>query len=319
VLINDILDISKIEANQIRIYKSPFHVDKIMKELEQFFKMKVLKNVEVEFIKLSKDVVIENDAVRFRQILTNLLSNALKYTESGHIHFGYEKADNHLRFYVSDTGIGIHKSEFENIFNRFTKVEFGRTKLYRGAGLGLSISKNLVQKMDGRIWVESESGKGSTFYFTLPYNPKLLKSSHIKEAKKTVFSSDLSNVHILIAENEPSSYLYFERVLKPTNVSVHIAANGLEAVELVRNAKSFKFSLILMDIKMPVMNGIDAFIEIQKIDKKIPIVAQTAFAQEIDKQQAIKIGFTDYLTKPVRQKELLEVVQKYLLDQPDSY
>jgi CheY-like chemotaxis protein len=274
--------------------------------------MKASKNIEIKYIRTIENVVIENDAVRFRQVLSNLLANAFKFTESGHIHFGFEKVNTDLRFYVSDTGIGIERQEFNNIFNPFTKVEFGRTKLYRGVGLGLSISKNLVKKMGGKIWIESVFREGSTFYFTLPYNPKIITNADSDEIKKDFISSDLSNNHILIAEDEPANYLYLEKALKPTNVSIHWAKNGLEAVDMVKNAGDFKFDLILMDIKMPVLNGIDAFIEIRKIDKYVPIIAQSAFAQEIDRQQAIQIGFADYLTKPIKPKDLIEVIQKHI-------
>jgi signal transduction histidine kinase/ligand-binding sensor domain-containing protein len=312
VLINDILDISRIEANQISIYPTTFNVDIVLFELERFYKMRVSNNIEIKYIRTIENVIIENDATRFRQVFSNLLTNALKFTESGYIHFGFEKINADLRFYVSDTGIGIEQQEYDNIFNPFTKVEFGRTKLYRGAGLGLSISKNLVEKMGGNIWIESVYGEGSTFYFTLPYNPKASSNSDYDHAEKDFPISDLSKNHILIAEDEPANYLYLEKALKSSNASIHWAKNGLEAVDMVEKAKDFKFDLILMDIKMPVLNGIDAFIEIRKLDKKVPIIAQSAFAQEIDRNQAIQIGFTDYLIKPIRPKVLMEVIGKFI-------
>ena len=312
VLINDILDVSKIEANQIVVHKSDFDVDHIMSELERFFSMRALKDVELKYIRPDENIVIENDATRFRQILSNLLTNALKFTESGHIHFGYEIKKELVEFYVSDTGIGIEKMEFGNIFNPFTKAEYGKTKLYRGAGLGLSISRNLVEKMGGKIWVESVFGKGSTFYFTLPNRRGSKPQTISDEIEKRLLSAELSNIHILIAEDEPANYLYLENALKPTKALIHWAKNGLQAIEMVKNSPAHSFDLILMDIKMPVINGIDAFIEIRKIDKYIPIIAQSAYAQEIDRQQALQIGFSDYLTKPIKLIDLFTVIRKFI-------
>jgi len=312
VLINDILDISKIEANQINIYKTNFNIDNVLTELERFFKMRTSKNLEIKYIRTLSDVFIENDAIRFRQIFSNLLTNALKFTESGHIYFGFENLEDNLQFYVSDTGIGIDSSEYNNIFNPFTKLEFGRTKLYRGAGLGLSISKNLVEKMGGKIWVESVFGEGTTFYFSLPNNPKSAYSEDSSGIEKDIVSSNFSNINILIAEDEPANYLYLEKALKPTNATIHWAKNGLEAVDMFKNAVHIKFDLILMDIKMPILNGIDAFIEIRKLDKYVPIIAQSAYAQEVDQNQAIQIGFSDYLTKPIKPLDLVNVLRKFI-------
>ncbi len=169
VLINDILDISKIEANKIVITKNKFSVSLILEELYDFLKINAKKKIDCKLITPLKKVVIENDANRFRQVFSNLLTNAIKYTEKGHIHFGFEPENGNLRFFVADTGIGIAESEFQNIFNPFKKIEDIKTKLYSGTGLGLAICKSLVEQMGGKIWVESEVGKGSIFSFTLPY------------------------------------------------------------------------------------------------------------------------------------------------------
>jgi signal transduction histidine kinase/ligand-binding sensor domain-containing protein len=169
LLISDIIDISLIEADQLVLTNENFNVDNVLKELESYYKFKNTKEIEIQFIKDKREkLVLCNDPVRFRQIFNNLISNAFKYTESGEISFGYEKTENDVRFFVSDTGIGIDSSDYENIFVQFFKVEKGRRKLYRGAGLGLAICKKLVENMGGRIWVESAPGKGSVFYFNLP-------------------------------------------------------------------------------------------------------------------------------------------------------
>jgi len=313
VLINDILDISKIEANQLDIIKAQFSVNETLEELEQFFKMNALGKVNVDYKKLYPNIYIENDSARFRQVMSNLLTNALKFTDEGTVEFGFEILDGYLKFYVADSGIGIDKSEFKTIFDQFRKIEDDRTRLYGGTGLGLAISKSLVECMGGRIWVESEKGRGATFYFTLPYQGIYVpREKTVNKEIEATPSSDWAGIHILIAEDEPTNFYYLKMVIKSKNAKVLWARNGYEAVEFIRMNNKYHIKLVLMDIKMPGMNGFEALTSIKQICPNLPVLAQSAYAQEVDIQSALRLGFSEYLVKPIKPETLLELIQKYI-------
>jgi signal transduction histidine kinase/ligand-binding sensor domain-containing protein/CheY-like chemotaxis protein len=318
VLINDIIEISQIEANQIKINKSPFEVDIILEELENYLCLKNKNEIEIKFVNKGhlQKLIFDNDPIRFRQIMTNLLNNAQKYTDSGHIHFGYEILDKQVRFFVSDTGIGIGKSEFKSIFDYFHKIETRDTKLYRGAGIGLSITNSLVKLMGGEIWLESELGKGSTFYFSLPYSEHTIVKKEKKEKIQQYISTewDLSKYKILIAEDEPANYLLLKKILQHAKADVVWAKDGFDAVNFVRKYGVKKNLLILMDIKMPVMNGIEAIKIIRKLSEKIPVIAITAYAHEDDKREIMQHGFNGYISKPLRPVDLFNIITKVLAD-----
>lgn len=311
VLINDILDISKIEANQIDIRKIPFNVHSILNEIYQYFKMYVVGNVELKMELAMNELILENDPIRLKQIISNLLTNAIKYTDKGSIIFGYEIIPKFIKFYVKDSGVGIEKSEFKNIFDRFHKIENSKTRLYRGTGLGLTISKSLVELMGGSIWVESEKDKGSAFYFTLPVNENIFFDKK-EEESIPIDIINFEGIDILIAEDEPANFYFIEKVLEPTKAKVHWAKDGNEAVDFIKNDKEKKTKLILMDIKMPGLNGIDAFLEIKKINNSVCVIAQTAYAQNEDQKKTLEFGFSDYLIKPIIPSTLLRVLNKYL-------
>ncbi|MBN2521025.1 MAG: response regulator, partial [Bacteroidales bacterium] len=297
---------------QVDVKKSPFEVDSILNELENYFKLKNDKKNTISFDKKNKNqkLVLNNDSTRFRQIMTNLLNNAMKYTESGFINFGYDIFENEVKFYVSDSGIGISPSEFKNIFDPFHKIERTKTKIYRGAGLGLSICKRLVELMGGKIWLESQLGKGTTFYFTLPFEKAelIFKPTEKKEKIKL----NWEGLKILVAEDEPMNFTLIKKILEPSKAEIIWAKDGSEAVDFVKKNSKLSNLIILMDIKMPVMNGIEAFKIIKRINKNIPIIAVTAYAHETDKYEILKSGFSDYIVKPLRPEKLLEIVNMYI-------
>ncbi|MBA7524053.1 Sensor histidine kinase RcsC [subsurface metagenome] len=315
VLINDILEISLIEVNQLVLSKEPFNAIKVLEELESYFKLKNHKKLDIKFInKKSKTrLTLNHDQTRFRQIVSNLLSNSYKYTDSGSIHFGFEILDNQVQFCIADTGIGINESEYQRIFDYFHKIDKGDNKLYRGAGIGLSISNKLVELMGGKIWLESKVDKGTTFYFTLPYpGEKALTSSSSGEKTKAKIKYNMAGATILIAEDELANFQLLNRVFKPTRAKVLWAKNGKEAVQIVRENKQLNKFIVLMDIKMPVMNGITANEEIKKINKDIPVIAVTAYAQSGDKKEILRHGFVDYMAKPLKSEKLLEIIYNLL-------
>ena len=322
-LIDDILDLSKMESDQLKIFKKECRVDKVLGYMVDVFNNKKTQMGREIDIRLKTEKQIEglsifSDPVRLQQVLANLIDNALKYTESGYIEIGCsietgkEKIKNRLvQFWVKDTGIGISEERQKMIFDRFTKIEDDKTKLYRGAGLGLAISKKLVNMLGGEMWVESTPGKGSAFYFTIPTGEVDLptpKTGPAKEVQDTVGSYNWSDKSILVAEDEESNFNLIKIILQRTNANITHVTNGEDAVEAI---KSNSFDLVLMDIKMPKMDGISATRIIKKIKKELPVIAVTAFAREEEQEECRLAGCDDIVVKPLNVEKLFTVLSKY--------
>jgi CheY-like chemotaxis protein len=315
-LIDDIIDISKIEAGQITIRMTETSVNTIMHELLASFQTtKINENKShIEIVNnntLPDDkVVIYTDPYRFRQIFSNLIGNALKFTNEGTIEFGYKHNDpDNLEFYVKDSGIGIPKDKQNMIFERFGKIIDTKITNKKGTGLGLAIASNLTLLLGGKMRVDSDEGKGSIFYFTLPYKP-ISGQANIK----TPFDFSLVNLKgktILIAEDEDTSFFYYKELFKDTGVKLLWVKNGNDAIH------SFKFnqgiSLIIMDCHMPEMDGLTAIREIKKLNKNmVPIIAHTSFAKAEEKEQYLREGSAAYLSKPVLKDELFRLIYKLI-------
>ena len=312
-LIDDILDISLIEANQIKINLQDINVVQLAEEVFGTFKQSLYAEnphipVTPVFVVPSEkaDYVLYTDPLRLKQILLNILNNAIKFTPEGSIEFCYfpNETKTHLVFYIKDTGIGIPKNQQEKIFERFTKVADIKTKHYRGTGLGLSIALKLTQLLNGDITVESELNVGSVFYLTFPMT-RVLSPIVIPEKKtKDESLAFLSGKVILIAEDVEYNYRYLEIILsKNQDVKILWAKNGLEAVDLCR--KNHDINIVLMDIQMPEMNGLDATSLIKSENKSLPVIAQTAYATHPDILAARKAGCDDIVVKPINKNELL--------------
>lgn len=309
-LINNIIDISKIETGNISIVENEFSVNYTINEiLGQFLIFAQNKNILLrKSYNPSDDIIIISDSLKFHQILTNLINNALKFTEEGYIEIGYQIVNNNIVFSVKDTGSGISKEKGERIFERFFQGETSMSRGFEGAGLGLAICQGLAKSLNGNIWFESEIGKGSTFYFEIPYIKGELKQYEI----------DNNNIHInmkkntiLVAEDDDTSYSLMEMIFNKENINIIRAINGVEAVEIFKSRHDI--SCILMDIKMPKMNGIEATREIKAYNPDIPIIAQTAYAFQTERQQVIDAGCDDYLSKPISRNLLLQIIDKHML------
>ena len=309
-LISDILDLSKIEAGTLELNYSNIELNELMRELERGFLLRVKTDaVKLEFVEPAGPCMAYTEKNRLSQLMINLVTNAIKFTEKGSIRFGYEMRENELYFYVTDTGCGIPKDKQQNIFGRFVKLN----SFAQGTGLGLSICKTLMDHMGGRIGVESEEGKGSTFWFTLPYKPA------VKEDKKQMpkdiqpVSIERNKLTILVAEDNASNYKLFESILRYDYHLIH-AWDGMEAVEMFREHNP---QIVLMDINMPVMDGYEATREIRKYSAKIPIIAVTAFAYASDEQKVMESGFDGYMPKPINAKllkaQLVDIMQKRII------
>ncbi|MDD4821779.1 MAG: PAS domain S-box protein [Bacteroidales bacterium] len=316
-IINDIIDVSKIEAGLMKIEIKETNINEQIKYMYTFFKPEVeAKGMKLSFrISLpAAEATIKTDSEKLYAILTNLLKNAIKYSDEGSIDFGYvlntDNPPGELVFYVKDTGIGIPEERQEAIFERFIQADIEDKKARQGAGLGLTISKSYVEMLGGRIWVESDHAIGSTFYFSLPYN---LVSEKVKElpTDNTIekLNSQEPAIKILIAEDDEVSGLLLKIALKIFGKSILGAQNGLEAVEICRTNPDI--DLILMDIQMPIMNGYEATRLIRQFNKEVTIIAQTAYGLSGDREIALAAGCNDYIAKPVNKAELLTIIHKY--------
>ncbi len=308
-IVNDILDISRIETGQVDLYENQINLNTALEEVKTFFEIltneKGLKlNLNCS-IKNSESNILVDDS-KLKQIIFNLIGNALKFTHEGAIEFGYKVKDNNLEFYVKDSGIGIPKKFQKHIFDRFNKVEHG-SDVYGGTGLGLAICKGLIEKMNGEIWLESVEGEGTCFYFTLPFvqSSETKKEFVLKEKDIDLFKS-----LILIVEDEEINSIYLKEILKKHNIKYIHVWNGEEAVSICSGDE--KIDMVLMDIKLPKMDGFTATRKIKKIKPELPIVAQTAYAMESDKAEALKAGCDDYISKPIVEEKLINLLEKYL-------
>lgn len=316
-LIEDIIDISSIESGTISICESEFDLNKLLKKINLAFnesKKEISKqSIAIELSSNVNEEVfyIKSDENRLKQIISNLIENALKFTDHGNIEFGYEKSDNFIQFYIKDTGIGISAEHQEYIFDRFSKGEIDKKKLYRGTGLGLAICKNLVTLLKGEIWVKSEINNGSTFFFRIPYQDLSTKLNHWEASVNQYNEFDLlwKGKTILIAEDEESNFKYLVALLKGTEVKIIRAKDGVQALEEFKNNK---IDIILMDIKMPLMDGIEATKLIRKINNEVPIIAQTAYVLDNDEKLTIAAGCSNYISKPIYRNSLLSLINKYL-------
>ncbi len=323
-LIDDIIDIAKIEANQIGIKVVECNLDILLFELFAFYEdaktRKKKKHIELRLKKAEgvPENTILTDPDRLRQVLSNLISNALKFTESGFIEFGYnflprqcrEKNSQTIQFFVKDTGIGLSDEQMALIFDRFTQADDSTTKKISGAGLGLAISKGLVELLGGKIWVESTPGKGSSFYFTLPYKPSGETIKYTPGKIETKEKYDWDDKVILIAEDEDTGYKFIEEALQETNAQLLHAKNGKQAVELCKLNKNI--DLILMDIQLPELDGYMATQQIKQFRKELPVIAQTAYALSDEREKCLKAGCVDYLAKPYIASKLLAMISKYI-------
>ncbi len=305
-LVEDILDMSKIEAGKLDINKSNFDINNVIEELFTTTKNKVSKNIEIRKNLAFRSLKLLNDENRFRQLFNNLISNALKFTESGFIEIGYKKDDDFIIFYVKDSGIGIKEEDKNKIFERFEQVK-STNKM--GYGLGLAISNEIVKLMGGKLWFDSEYGEGSTFYFSLPNNRKLGRKKSI--IIDNIDDVDLRGKTILIVEDIDFNTQLLISYLEPTCANIVTAIDGNDAL-IKYNENKNNLDIILMDIQIPNMDGKEVTQIIRTIDTTTPIIAQTAYAMKEEIDDIMECGFDDIIKKPIRREELLRVISKYI-------
>jgi len=312
-IIDDIIRIASIESGQEKIQKNEININLICDLIKDQFSSKANeKNVTLSLIPglTGDEADIITDATKLTQILTNLIGNALKFTHQGYINYGYKLKNSQLEFYVEDSGIGIPLDMQEKVFDRFRQIETTATRNFGGSGLGLSISKAYVEILGGKMWLTSEMGKGSVFYFTIPYkktNPKKLPD--IPSVKGLDFEFKTTKT-VLIAEDEISNFILLEEMLLDSGINIIRAVNGLEAVRLCQLNPNI--DLVLMDIKMPEMDGYEATKRIKEFKPDLPIIAQTAYITEADRVKAMACGCSDYISKPISKRLLLSKINEQL-------
>ncbi len=311
-IINDLIDISKIESGQMKVKKTSTDIRKQLISICTFFSQEAKqKNIELVLQNNAKKqpLTLITDEDKLLAILTNLIKNALKYTKEGSIIIGYRRKNKLLEFFVKDTGIGIAKDRQNAIFERFIQADIKDRDAYEGAGLGLAITKAYVNMLGGKIRVESEEGKGSTFYFTLPDDNPEKAEQGIASQTKTINIGSIPKLNILIAEDEPFSDQLLTVVLNKVTNNIYHVKSGLQAVEVF--TKHPEIDLIMMDIKMREMDGYEAAAKIRALNKDVVIIAQTAYALAGDREKALEAGCNDYLAKPIIKSKVLEIVGKY--------
>jgi CheY-like chemotaxis protein len=324
-IIDDIVSISRIESGLMEVNIQESNINEQIEYIYTFFKPEIeRKGMQFSFKNSlpSKEALLKIDREKVYAILTNLVKNAIKYTENGSIEVGYtlrqaqatvgepvEPAE--LEFYVKDTGIGISEDRQDAIFVRFIQADIEDKMARQGAGLGLSISKAYIELLGGKIWVESEEGKGSTFYFTLPYQTETIKeNSVIKEDFPPAEVTPINKLKILIAEDDETSEELLSITVRKLGKEIIKAKTGTKAVEACQNNPDI--DLVLMDIDMPEMDGYEATRQIRDFNKDVIIIAQTAYGLKGDREKAIAAGCNDYITKPIKKDELLEKIEKIL-------
>ena len=260
---------------------------------------------------LGYSLIVNTDAVRLQQIISNLLENAFKFTDEGRIELGYEIDRQDLIIYVKDTGMGIEASMHDLIFKRFRQLDYSSTKKYGGTGLGLSIIKGLIDLLEGSISLESTLGEGSVFRFRLPSVVVMVEQQKAVSNVSTPRQYNWSDKTFLIVEDERTNYNLLMIMLRPSKAKLVWAMDGQEAIDYVKQNPG-AIDLILMDIRLPNVNGYEATIAIKKIDKSIPVIAQTAYAMDVEVQKAIQAGCDAYITKPIDRGQLLETIFRFV-------
>jgi signal transduction histidine kinase len=324
-IIEDIVDLEYIETHQIKIKNEDFAIGGLITDLYDHFKIDDLfrqkENVELRLnTNIDGNTLINSDRGRIWQILVNIIGNAIKYTEEGFVEIGCKlqesyqkkKAEQMIVFFVKDTGIGIDKEFQKNIFDRFVKIEHEFAKMYGGTGLGLSIAKDLAQLLGGKIWFESEKGIGSQFYFSLPATVATFAVKDLPMTSKEIKNKFIwTGKCVLIVEDDEMSLIYLKEVLKQTQIDIIHARNGKQAVEMVE--ANPKIDIILMDIKLPEMDGYEATRRIKQIKPTIPVIAQTAYAMADDYQKSLQVGCDEYISKPINRRKLLQTIESLLM------
>jgi PAS domain S-box-containing protein len=315
--INNIIEISKIEAGESKVIYTEVNITEVMQFHYDFFKLQAnAKGLKLHISEqiTDKPALVLTDRSKLDSILTNLIKNAIKFTKKGSIELGNYIENDLLVFYIKDTGPGISTDRINAIFERFVQADQDINRPYEGSGLGLSITKAYVNALGGKIHVQSEVGKGSTFIFSIPY--KIATGQTVLPGSKVITPGiQTKGMTILVAEDDEASYQLLKTILTKEDIALIHTTNGQDTIKVLLDNP--EISLILMDIKMPEMDGLETTRQIRKLNKSIPIIAQTAYALLDDERKAKEAGCNDYISKPVKQRELIDMIEKYTTGRND--
>ena len=308
--VTNFIDISQLQSKSQTVFKLTIIPENIIEEIVSIFKARNKKSgltINYQTPINTYDIHLITDKELLHKILFHLVENAVKFTQEGNISIGFEREGTNLIFFIKDTGIGIENSKKELIFNEFAQGDSSSSRGYEGSGLGLSVAKGYVELLGGKIWLESELGKGSTFYFSLPLQSDENEIVTIIQEKELKTTNGLNT--ILVAEDDAINYFLLKMILKNDNLILLHAENGKEALDMCKENASIQ--LILMDLKMPVMNGFEATQEKKKLRNDLPIIALTAYTENEVRQQAMQAGCNDFITKPVNKTILFGKLKEY--------
>ena len=314
-IINNIIDISKIESGLVEVIREKTDLNRVFSGLFDFFRPEAENSgisLHLHTALPDNNCTYETDRQKLEQIISNLIKNAIKFTRKGQIDFGYRLKDTYLECFVRDTGSGIDEEEKERIFERFWRGKVSRERKSDGTGLGLSITRSLTRLLGGEISLESEKGKGSEFTVSFPLPEGYAAEIKRKTLKAESAALDIEDneLTVLIAEDDYFSAEYMKAILESRASKILIAENGIQAVDLCKGNPDI--DIVLMDIKMPEMDGLEATRKIREFNSRIPIIAQTAFTLHNDRQRALEAGCNDYIAKPVNAEDLLDKIEKLL-------
>ena len=308
MVIDDVILLSRLQSEKLPVNNTEFKPAGLVTDVYQMFNLPKLKkelDLTVNIPAQYKNMVIRSDADKIKQILINLASNAVKYTLKGGVEIGFDMQNGNIEFYVKDTGIGIPEREQKRIFEPFYRGEKVISAAIGGTGLGLNIARELIELLDGKIGVNSVPDQGSRFYFTIPVEKS--DKPHSEQVLPEPVQRDWKDFTVLIAEDEPDNYLYLEFLLRGKVKRIDHAINGLKAVEL---SSKNRYNLVLMDLKMPIMDGIEATQKIKRQFPDIPVIAQTAYATPEEREKAMQAGCDDYIAKPIKKADLMAMINK---------
>jgi CheY-like chemotaxis protein len=309
--VNDLIEVSKIEVGSLSLFNSVFNVNELLRQVYYKYKDEADKKgirFKLSIMFTDKDAVLHSDETKLSQIINYLVNNAIKFTKTGEITVGYTLKNQWTEFFVKDTGIGISTEHQSVIFKPFRQAEISRSRNYSGTGLGLSIAQGFVKKMGGQIWVESELNQGSCFYFKLPVVLKEEEPIVVDFCNPEALNYNFEGMTILIAEDDDFNLTFMIEMFIGTNMIIKKAKNGLEAIEMYQ--ENTDIGLVLMDLKMPHMDGFEATKRLKSINKNLYIIAVTAFSLSEEKEYAIACGCDDVISKPVEQMVILKKIDQ---------
>jgi len=315
-IIDDLIEMSKIDSNQITPNLTPLNLENCIYELYETIKITIPKTKAIELHIIKNDFPAEyniiSDEIKLKQIIVNLVTNGIKYTEKGSVSFGYEvdKQNGKIKFMIIDTGLGIDEENQKHIFDRFKRVESDLSIKEGGLGLGLAISKAYVEMLNGDITLKSNIGIGSVFSFTIPLNYDTTQKIVVQSINDKLKPKEEETYTILIAEDDNINFLLFQKMMGSKKYQIIRAENGKEAVDIC--LENPNLDLVLMDIKMPLMNGFEALELIKPIRPNLAIIAQTAYSSSDDRDKIFAAGFSDYIIKPLNRERLFELINVYL-------